>query len=284
MVAKLVGQKEKTHHVSWLQALADALHVTDRVVDPSLRTTISGHMEGEKASLFLPPEMSIRQPETLRYLHAFASHNGFRLVEDRRSVDIQPIIEQRQQSSPAPMALGVSMMLKQTGLPGPIRDLSKPHRLDLGSPHIEMTQLIEMASTAVPKSKRVVILPNQFIVEALGNNTDPVVGHACHLVSGDVVTVLSYFESPAFKAIGYSAEKQIVIHVLLAGGPQRAPLCWTNLHTFGDGSCRFQLFRSNHPGHDFGLFYKTFYIDLESTGSQIDPMSEKADTHEYSHK
>lgn len=278
-VTNSVAHAERARNAPWITQIADVLRYTDRTVDPRLRTTLSANVKRDRASLFLPPEMSVRQPESLRYIQAFASHNNCRLVEDRRSVDVQPIIEQRHRKL-SPMAMGVSTLLKQTGLPGSIRSLSIPHRLDTDSPHIKMTQLIEMAAKVVDKSKRVVLLPNQFIVQALGNDTHPIIGHACNLVSGEVTTVLSYFESPAFRSVGYMAKKQFVIHVLLAGGPLQSPETWTNLHALGDSVFRFQLFRSNHPGRDFGLFYRTFYIDLDSTEKHSDDLTiDKADTH-----
>ena len=256
-----------TRETSWIQGVAAVLRLTERRADPRLRTNLSCHARGETPAFFLPPDMSSLQPDSLRYLHAMARRNRCRLIEDRRDIDIQPIVEQRNQK-PSALALGVSLLLQQTGLPGPVRCLSTPHRLNPDSQHIPVHQLIEVAAFAAPKSKRVVVLPNKHIVDALGNDTRPIAGHACKLVTLEATTVMSYFESVAFRAIGYRTSGQFVVHVFLGGGPLRAPQLWANTHTLTNSAFRFQLFHSKHPGHDFGLLYSTQYLDLDSSAEQ----------------
>ena len=256
-------KEEKPIQTPWITGLANVLKFTDQRIDPRLRTTISCQEKSGKSALFLPPEMSSLQPESLRYLHTFARYNNCRLIEDRRTVDIQPIVENRNVLSPD-IRQGVSLLLKQTGLQG-IRDtLSKPHRLLPESAHRNIATLIRMAALAVPESKRVVLLPNRYIVNLLKNDTHPIMGHACNVVSADSTIKLGYFESPGFKSVGYQTEKQFIMHVFLAGGPVGAPKIWTHRSTLSSNVFRFQLFQSTRPGHDFGLMYTTLFLDIDS--------------------
>lgn len=247
----------------WISGLSNVLGLADARADSSLRTIISSDVKQDRLALFLPPEMSELQPENLRYLHALASQHGCMLIEDRRNMDIRPIVENRD-LKPHKLAIGISQLLKQTGLPGDNIQLSKPHRLNPVNPHLDVVQLIDMAAFTVAKSKRIVLLPNEAMVAATGNETHPISAFACKLTTANTETTLSYFNSPGFKALGYIAGNQFVTHVLIGGGPLRSPQLWSNQESMLKNKFRFQLFRSTYPGQDFGLLYNTFYMDLQN--------------------
>ena len=258
----------------WIQGLSAVLDLTDRRNNPRLRTTMSCNFKQNRIAFFLPPEMASLQPENLRYMHRIAKKHNCRLIEDRRNVNVQPIIEQRSLDTNA-MTLGISMLLKQAGMPGAAPEPSKPHRLHPDNLHIDVAELISMASFAAPTSKRIVLLPNQFIVDVLDNETSPIVGYACKLVTADAVTTLAYFDSAHFRAVGYHAGSQFVMHVFLAGGPLHSPQIWSNPNTISNDNFGFQLFKSTHPGHDFGLMYKTLYLDLDDVAENATKLRSK---------
>lgn len=253
--------------VSWINGLSSIMRLSDTRLDPSLKTVISSDVKNGKLALFLPPEMAELQPENLRYLHTLASRNDCMLIEDRRTADIRPLVEQRD-LKPHKLAVGIGELLKQTGMPGTAPSLSNPHRLSPNNPHIDVPVLIDMVATSVTKCKRVVFLPTPALVETTGNETHPISAFACKLVTADTTTVLSFFDSPGFKAIGYIANDQFVMHVFIGGGPLRSPLIWANTDAMTKNRFRFQLFRSTQPGQDFGLLYNTFYMDISHVQSQ----------------
>ena len=263
-VAAAATPKSDTLEKPWIQGLSSVLDLTNRRNNPRLRTIMSCSVKRDRIAFFLPPEMASLQPENLRYMHRIAKKHNCRLIEDRRSVNIQPIIEQRSHETNA-MTLGISMLLKQTGLPGTAPEPSAPHRLHPDNLHIDIADLISMAAFAAPNSKKIVLLPNQFIVDVLDNETSPIAGYACKLVTADAVTTLAYFDSAHFRAIGYRAGNQFVMHVFLAGGPLHSPQIWSNPNTISNDNFRFQLFKSTHSGHDFGLMYKSIYLDVSDT-------------------
>ena len=261
-VVAVANPTSDTLETPWIQGLSSVLDLTDRRNNPRLRTTMSCRLKQNRVAFFLPPEMASLQPENLRYMHRIAKKHDCRLIEDRRNVNVQPIIEQRSDETNA-MTLGVSMLLKQAGLPGAAPEPSVPHRLNQDNLHIDVADLISMAAFATPNSKKIVLLPNQFIVDVLDNETSPIAGYACKLVTADTVTTLAHFDSPHFRAIGYRAGNQFVMHVFLAGGPLHSPQLWSNPNTISNDHFRFQLFKSTHSGHDFGLMYKTIYLDVD---------------------
>lgn len=247
---------------SWINGLSSIMQLSDNRPKSDLRTIVSSDVKNGKLALFVPPEMSELQPDNLRYLHAMASRNGCMLIEDRRTSDIRPLVEQRD-LKPHKMISGISELLKMTGMPGPDPTLSQPHRLKPDNQHIPVTLLIDMVSASVKSSKKVVLLPTPAMVKSTGNETHPISAYACKLVLEDQDVTLSYFDSPGFKAIGYVADTQFVMHVFIGGGPLRSPHIWANTDAMLKNRFRFQLFRSKQPGQDFGLLYNTFYLDIE---------------------
>ena len=225
-----------------------------------LHTALSCDVRNGRPVLFLPPEMGSLQPRSLAYLRAFARHHGFGLIEDRRRVDVRPIAERRD-DTPSELALGIGLLLEQTGMPGGARRLSSPHRLAPDGVHVELDELVRTAARVRERSKRVVLLPNRPIAEATGGDTHPIVARACRVGTADAATVLSQFESPSFRAIGYSTGRQYVVHAFLAGGRAGTPELWTRLHTLTHTDFRFRLFPGERPAHDFGLLHATFHYD-----------------------
>ncbi len=251
----------------WIKGLAAAMRISNCRPNPRLRTTISSDVKGEKLALFLPPEMSHLQPENLRYLHGFASKQGCLLIEDRRNSDIRPIIEQRD-LKPHKLAVGIGQMLKQTGMGGQSIKLSEPQRLTANNPYIDLSDLICMTAHCVDKSKRVVFLPHQLIVDSTGNDTHPIAGYACKVVTKKITTTISFFNAPGFKLIGYMANNQFVSHVFLGGGPIHSPQLWTNLPALFKNKFRLQLFGTKDKGNYYGLLYNTFYLDINAASTQ----------------
>lgn len=245
----------------WTERLAEIMVHGSSDSAPRLHTTLSCNVRGRRPVLFLPPEMGTLQPRNLAYLRAFARHHGFGLIEDRRKADVRPIVEQRDRT-PTTLALGISLLLKQTGMPGGARTLSRPHRLNADSLHIGIDRLVRMAAHARSRSKRVVLLPNRMLVDITGEDTHPIVGRACLIQTDAGSSVLSQFESPAFRCLGYSTGRQYVVHVFLAGGRADAPELWTRLHTLTRTDFRFRLMPAGEPSADFGLFHATFYLDV----------------------
>jgi len=237
---------------------------TDRRAESRTRITLNCSLGDGKPTLYLPPEMASLQPQSLRYLQSFARHQNFKMVEDRRRMKVRPIIEQRNKRPPV-LVRGLRELLRQTGLPGTARNLSEPHRLAADNPHISVYNLIKMAAYAAPRSKRVEVSPNRTTCAALGGSTQPIAGFACKLLSASATTVLSHFNSESLRCIGYSTGKQYVMHVFLAGGSLSKPQLWTNLPTLSQTDFRFHLYRSPNSSQNFGLFYTTYYLDLEGS-------------------
>ncbi len=245
------------------------LKQTDDQPSARLRTNLSCERLDNGYALFIPPDMARLQPESLRYLQVFARRNDYELIEDRRSVDIRPIIERRS-LMPSPMATGISRLLYQTGLRGQNPDLSWPQRLREPERHISLPELVAMTAFSAGQDKRVVLLPNTALANALGDDGRPLAGRACDIVTGSKRHRIHYFEAPALRCVGHSAGQQVVCHLLHAGGPLKSSRLWTHAECMTSGTFRFQLFKSGRPGQDFGLFHSTLYFDIPQTDAASD--------------
>ena len=249
---------------SWISSLAKVLKQTQPCAESRMRTMISCDVRSGKPSIYVPPDMAELQPRSLSYLHAFARTHELQLVEDRRRVSVQPLHDKRNQNSPA-IVKGVGELLQQLGMPGPVRVQSSPHRLAADSPHIGMDKLIQMAAVACPSAKRTAIEPNRTLGDVLDDNYQPINAFGCKLITADTSTVLSHFDSDHFRAVGYSAGKQYVMHLFLAGGLMSTPKLWADFHTLTRTDFQFHLFNAANAKDDVGLFYATFYFDVAET-------------------
>ena len=246
----------------WIEGLARVIRASAAGSRAAARTSLGCHVDGTRSRLFLPPEMPTLQPASLAWLTRFAAGNGFALVEDRRRRAETPAAERRGEVPPA-IALGLGLLMRQTGLPGPVPRLSAPHRLAADAPFVDLPELVAMAASAAPRAKRVTVLPSRPLVDVLGGDTHPVHGYGCRLDSAPARTVLTHFDAPSLKAIGYSSGRQYVMHLLLGGGPAIAPRLWTRPATLARTDVRFRLFRAAKDRRmDFGLLYTTLYLDM----------------------
>ncbi len=259
----------------WIISLRDELAGTDQVVQSRLRATLSCQSAGGKLALFVPPEMAEDQPEVLEYLHAFAASQKMGLIEDRRHLDLTPIVERRKKQLPN-LALGISLLLKQTGMPGPTRSLSSPHVLNKGNLRMDIGRMIRVSAQMVHKSRKVIFLPNRFIRDNLDGSTETMNGYACKVITDDDKITLVQFETDGFHAIGYISNDQFVVTVFLAGGVMARPQLWTSMNTLMDSPFRFQLFESPFTSQQVGLCYQTYYIDLEIAESDNQLKSQSA--------
>lgn len=256
-----VSEQSTGPTIQWINSLAKLAGKTQQSPESRIRTVINCDILAGKPSIYVPPDMADLQPDSLRYLHTFARRHDLQLVEDRRRVSVQPISEKRNTISPV-IARAISELLQQLGMPGDARAQSQPHRLSADSQHINLNTLIRMAAFAAPTAKHVQVEPNRRLVDVLGGSKQPIAAYASKLTSADTSTIISHFDSSHFHAIGYSAGKQYVVHVCVAGGPLTSPALWSNFHTLTRSDFQFQLFSARNPKNDLGLIYTTFYLDL----------------------
>ena len=272
----------------WVSRLREHLTGAEPKAKARLRTTLHYKLVGTDRSLLVPPELAEDQPETLQYLHRFASAHELTLIEDRRRLELAPIVERRKSGTPN-TAMAISLLLKQLGTPGPAPRLSSPHMLRPGNHKIDLDRLIRIADGVRAESKTIAVTPGNFIKERLMKQSETVEIHACRLqnpssLSTRAATTASFtagddkkveaetsddddaltfaqFHAEDFHAIGYITGDQLVVTVFLGGGPLASPELWTDTECLSDSPFHCQIFPSPYQNQTCGIFYQTFYID-----------------------
>jgi len=260
LAKKVEGSTNQT--APWIDTLAYWFSATDQQLELGLRTTLScARNDNNKTALFLPPEMGSNQPDNLHYLHRLASRHECRLIEDRRSIDIKPFIDRRE-NDVTPMMQASIELLKQSGMKGDNIKPSEPNRMNDDCIHIPLPELVAMAVRVAEDGKRIVVLPNPTIVKLLGDDTHPITGYAANIPVGRETITVAYYESPKYRCVGYRCGNQYINHVLLGGGPNHKPELWATEQTLVESNVRFQLYRSQRKEFDMGLLSVTQFIDL----------------------
>jgi len=268
----------------WVSRLREHLTGAEPQAKARLRTSLQYKLVGKDRSLLVPPELAEDQPETLQYLHRFAKAHDLTLIEDRRRLELAPIVERRRSGTPN-TAMAISLLLKQLGTPGPTPRLSSPHMLRPGNHKINLDQLVRIAAGVREQSKNISVTPGNFIKERLMQQSDTVEISACRLQnpSGfatrastaslntpenkvteleDVASLtFAQFHADDFHAIGYVTGDQLVVTVFLGGGPLACTELWTDTECLADSPFHCQIFPSPYPNQICGIFYQTFYID-----------------------
>jgi len=269
---------DETTSPAWIEMVRDHLAGANQKVHSSLRATLQCKIVGNEPSLLTPPELAEDQPEVLEYLHAFTRANSLSLIEDRRRLDLGPIVEKRKAETPN-LAMGICLLLKQTGLPGPTHSLCSPHSLRPGNRKINVAELVRLAAAIQPSSRKIVFLPNAFVRTRLLGETENMIGHACKVStsngsndtqSDDKPITVVQFESRDFHALGYVTNNQLVVTVYLAGGPICQPSLWTHFYNLAETPFTCQVFESPYEGQMYGIFHKTFYIELDNEKAEPD--------------
>jgi len=255
------AEKQTPRTSPWIGTLAYWLSATDQQLELGLRTTLSCALSNDKTALFLPPGMGTNQPDNLHYLHRMAARHDCRLIEDRRSIDVQHFIDQRN-SNESPMMLASIDLLKQSGMKGSNIKPSKPARMNSKCIHISLPELIAIAVRVAADGKQIKLQPNSAFVELLGGNTHPITGCAANIPIGSETITVAFYHSPKYLSVGYRCGDQYINHVLLGGGPITDPQIWAPQQSLIEANVRFQLYRSQRKQFDVGLLSISQFIDL----------------------
>lgn len=254
------GSREK----HWIARVAAALDSATPLAETRLPTICSGVLNQGRPTLRLPADMRSLQPIGLEHIRNFARRHDLGLLENRRRVDLQPIIERRN-SGPQKLADGLGMLLKQAGNPGTARILSHPHRLAMNNVSIPVNELISAISRTLIDSEHCVLTPSRLTEHALGNGMNSIACYTGTLDTNSGPVRASHFISREFRCVGYSAGDQYVIHQLIGGGQLTSSDLWVSRDRLSDGDFRLQVFQDASSDSGFGLFYRTIYLSMDKS-------------------
>ncbi|HBR97862.1 MAG TPA: hypothetical protein DD979_10860 [Gammaproteobacteria bacterium] len=213
-------------------------------------------------TLIYPHDLADKHPGIVQYLIKFAERNGLKLLRDRRvSCDAEPpLVERRREEAPI-LALGVGVLLQQTGLTGTQHlHLAEAEAVPQVSAD-RFAKLFKIAETVGTSGKAVVVNSNRFLSTDKGATT-PVTGRASKVVKGDESRTFSYFFSDHFRALGYTQKTRYVMHAFAGGGHADSASLWGPLAVMTREPLHCRLYHTPE-GESYGLLYASYSLDLE---------------------
>ncbi|MCB1753944.1 MAG: hypothetical protein KDJ38_00385 [Gammaproteobacteria bacterium] len=219
-----------------------------------------------RLTLIYPNRLREENPELLDYLSKFAEKNGLKLLQERRTIPVEPLYECRKEEPPI-LALGVGILLQQTGLAGSNQlHLSQENPLPQVSGQ-RFAKLLKIASQVSDNGKRVQLRPNRFLFGEQAP-ASALTGFASKVIKGQENRVFSYFDNDSFRAIGYMQKSSFIFHVFAGGGPETAPERWGPLSVMTREPIQFRLYRDAQSSKKFGVLYTSYNLDLNQTASK----------------
>ncbi len=253
-------QQEKS---TWINELSLAVSGENSVHLGKDYCKLKCRMIQRRLTLIYPYDLGEQSPEVLQYLSAFAQQNKLKLLRERRSDNIEPLYECRKQEPPI-LALGVGMLLQQTGLVGS----DQLHLADT-TPQPQVSgqrfgRLLKIGAEVSQKGKKVNLRPNRFI---FGENAPQrrLDGYASKIIKGDESRIFSYFDADKFRALGYTSQSNFVFHVFAGGGEEQNTSIWGPLQVMTREPLHFRLFRSTSSERKFGMLYSSYTLNLSET-------------------
>ena len=251
-----------TPQYSWIQMVADTISRFGTEPGSQLSTFIQPCVIRGEPSIVHEKNLHESCSTLYHYLQNFAFCNELKLVEDRRTDRIEVVRDRRQSWAPI-IALGAGMMLRETNLA--VSDLapSTPHELRSGEPDLSPHDMISLAAGARSAGSHTELGSNGMLIpNNLGSYT--IDHHQSETELFGVTRSVSYFEGKNFHALGYHSGDQIVLNVLVGGGPFSGPRLWGPVQRMARDPVQLHYFAGNEGRDGFGVCSVAYYLDSAS--------------------
>jgi|GEM_PF-6468705 len=261
-----MGEAPKSAHsattaasYSWIQMVADTLQRYRPDADNHLQTTVQPCSVGGIPSLVHPAALAREAPRLHRYLENFSASSGVQLIADRREKQIGTQRERRHQWAPV-VALGASMLFAESGDGHSPPQPSSPQRARDPAAQLDVFEAIALAAAVRARGQRSRLTANGMLVQRRGLKHH--IDHYQHrLPAAGRLRRLAYFEGKSFHALGYRCGDQLVLEVLVGGGPFNAPRLWGPMRRMARDPVQFHLVCGRGEADGFGVMKATYYLD-----------------------
>ncbi|MEM7207676.1 MAG: DUF3579 domain-containing protein [Pseudomonadota bacterium] len=246
---------------SWIQMVADTVARFDDAPENRMTTWSQPCVIKGSPSVVYARGLHESCSTLFHYLQNFAFCNDLKLVEDRR-VDRMKVTNDRRKSWAPVVALGAGMMLRDTPFDGASLIPSTPHELRSGEPELSAPELIALAAEVRVSGSYQELASNGMLIPK--NSTDYSIAHyhAETEMLGQRRPV-SYFEGKTFHAVGYRSGDQVVLQVLVGGGPFSAPRLWGPVQRMARDPVELHYLQGLDGRDGFGIFKVTYYLDSD---------------------
>jgi len=261
---------------SWIQMVADTLRRYRPNADNHLQTTVQPCVVRGEPSLVHPTALAQEAPRLYRYLQNFSASSGVQLIADRREKKLDKQRERRHEWAPV-VALGASMLFAESGDSQNLPQPSTPQRARDPSAQLGIFDTLELAAEVRARGRHSRLAANGMLVQQPGPNH-----HIDHFQHSPQAAGgrrrLAYFEGKSFHALGYRCGDQLVLEVLVGGGPFGAPRLWGPMRRMARDPVQFHLVCGPGEANGFGVMKATYFLDSPACSAAATGSANTIDT------
>ncbi len=239
--------------------IADIIEQSCDMPGNKLYTSVQPSIIRSKPSVVYEKNLHESCPILFHFIQNFAYCNDLILVEDRRTDRVE--VNWNRRRSWAPMvALGAGMMLQSMQCESASLVPSTPHELRSGEAELEADEVIDLSARVRDQGRFTELESNAMLIPVTSNRS--LISHyELELEFRGGRRPFSYFEGESFHALGYLSGDQIVLDVLVGGGPFVAPGLWGSVQHMARDPVQLQYMPGSGGNYRFGVFKVTYYLE-----------------------
>ena len=246
---------------SWIQLVSDTIERFGGGSEGQLHTDVQPCVIKGIPSVIYEKNLHESSSVLFHFVQNFASCNKLNLVEDQRSDRVEISHDRRQNWAPL-VALGAGMMLRETRYKSASLVPSIPHELRSGEPAMEASEVVNL-SARIRSEGLFTELESKGLLIANNCRRYSIRHYHMELNFRGGRREFSYFEGKIFHALGHLSGDQIVLNVLVGGGPFNAPRLWGPVERMARDPVNLHFLRGHGSRDGFGVFQVIYYLDAE---------------------
>ncbi len=269
MTTKQASEEPQNGRATWIKNVCDNINCPGLANQGKDYCQIKIRLIQRRLTLIYPAELREKSPELLQYLGKFAEHHDMRILQERRTNPVEPLYECRKDEPPV-LALGVGIVLQQTGLVGSKQLHLSDNQISKQVTGQRFSRLLKIAAQVCDNGKQVKIKPNRFLFGDRPNEKQYLHGYASKVVKGQESRIFSVFENEDFRAIGYTQRSNFIFHVFAGGGPSENPQIWGPLSIMTREPIHCRLYRGSDSAQSYGMLYTSYDLDMNNRVAKND--------------
>lgn len=209
-------------------------------------------------ALIYPASLPLEYPRLMEYLSRLAQSAAYQTVQERRKVAKKVDKNQREEFAPI-VSLGMSMLFEGKGWCGKVVRPSDPHVLqDSSESLLSVVELVRTAATtrtlgSYSTCSGVSILLSEGRSKQLIDRYD---------YTDSEGRDFTFFEGKNLHALCYECGGQLVVDMLVGGGPLAGPRVWGPLKRMAREPLSFYMLSGRGEADAYGVVRSTYYLDL----------------------
>lgn len=251
----------RSNNYSWIQMVADAVERYPHTPESIFTTDVMPCNVRGKPSLIVSAALKQQACPIYPYLQQLAYQNNLRLVQNRREASQDVEKDRRQQQTPA-LALGACLVLNQ-GREQSHEIVLNDHFTPL-QPDMSIHTLIYTAAMVRSQGEHTQYKANRLLIP--NHDSHHRISHYGYTIDyHNGQTQFSYLEGKNFHALCYPMGDQLILDIIIGGGPMNAPRLWAAHKRTLRTPIMLHLLGSHATNDNFGIMRASYRLNLVPT-------------------